>query len=64
MRADAALVADGVEALDGALAAVAYDFDALAASAASAEVIAAVNDPAFSTAGDRLGAYRTQVCHL
>lgn len=61
---DAALVIGGIEALDEALAAVGYDFDALAASPASAEVTAAVNDPAFTTAGSRLSAYRTQVCRL
>lgn len=61
---DAALLAEGVAALDAALAAVDYDFDALAASGAGAEVTAAVNDPAFTAAGDRLAAYRTQVCQL
>jgi hypothetical protein len=61
---DIALVAEGIEALDAALAAVGYDFDALAASGAAAEVTAAVNDPAFTTAGSRLSAYRTQVCQL
>ena len=64
VKADAALVADGIEALDAALEAVGYDFDALATSSAAAEVTAAVNDPAFTTAGDRLTAYRTQVCQL
>ena len=61
---DVALVADGIEALDAALAAVGYDFDALAASGAADEVTTAVNDPAFTTAGTRLSAYRTQVCQL
>ena len=64
VEADAAVVANGIEALDEALAAVDYDFDALAASGAAAEVTDAVNDPAFTTAGNRLSAYRTQVCHL
>jgi hypothetical protein len=64
VEADAALVVDGIEALDAALAAVGYDFDALATSSAAAEVTAAVNDPAFTAAGDRLTAYRTQVCRL
>lgn len=59
-----ALVAEGMEALDATLAEVGYDFDALAASGAAAEVTAAVNDPAFTVAGDRLNAYRTQVCRL
>jgi hypothetical protein len=64
VRADAQLVAGGIAALDAALAEVGYDFDALAASAARDEVLAAVNDPAFTEAGDRLGAYRAQVCQL
>jgi hypothetical protein len=64
VRADAQLVAGGIAALDEALAQVGYDFDALAASATRDEVLAAVNDPAFTEAGDRLGAYRTQVCQL
>jgi hypothetical protein len=64
IEADAKLVSDGIAALDAALAAVGYDFDALAASPAAAEVTSAVNDPAFTAAGDRLSAYRTQVCHL
>ncbi len=64
VRPDAQLVAGGIAALDEALAAVGYDFDALAASAAREEVTAAVNDPAFAEAGNRLGAYRTQVCGL
>lgn len=64
IRADVALVADGMVSLDGVLAAVGYDFDALAASPASGEVIEAVNDPAFADAGVRLSAYRTQACGL
>lgn len=61
---DAALIADGLAALDEALAAVGYDFEALAASEIAPDVVAAVNDPAFTAAGDRLAAYRTQVCQL
>jgi hypothetical protein len=61
---DVALVAGGVAALDEALAAVGYDFEALAASDAGAEVMAAANDPVFADAGTRLAAYRTQVCEL
>ena len=61
---DVALVAGGVAALDEALAAVGYDFEALAASEAGDEVMAAANDPAFADAGARLAAYRTQVCEL
>lgn len=61
---DVALVAGGVSALDDALSEVGYDFDALAASEAGDEVMAAANDPVFTDAGARLGAYRTQVCEL
>jgi len=64
VRADVALVADGMVSLDSALAAVGYDFDVLAASRSSGAVIEAVNDPAFADAGVRLAAYRTQVCNL
>lgn len=64
IEADLALVSEGFEALDATLAEVAYDFDALAASGESATVTDAVNDPAFTAAGARLGAYRTQVCQL
>jgi hypothetical protein len=62
--ADVTLVAEGMAALDAALAAVDYDFDALAASGAAPEVLAAVNDPVFADAGVRLAAYRSQVCGL
>jgi hypothetical protein len=64
IAADLALVSGGIAALDGALGAVGYDFDALAASGDSAAVVRAVNDPAFAQAGTRLSAYRTQVCQL
>lgn len=64
IAADAAALADGMAALDGALAAVGYDFDVLAVSPDAAEITEAVNDPAFTIAGDRLQAYRKQVCGL
>ncbi len=64
IEADAQVVAEGIAGLDAALDAVGYDFDALAASSAAAEVTAAVNDPIFTTAGARLSAYRHQVCRL
>ncbi len=64
IAADLSLVSEGIAALDSALAAVGYDFDALAASGQSAAVVKAVNDPAFAEAGNRLSAYRTQVCQL
>lgn len=64
IEADLALVSEGFEALDATLAQVGYDFDVLAASGESATVTDAVNDPAFTAAGDRLGAYRTRVCQL
>jgi hypothetical protein len=59
-----ALVAEGMTSLAAALAAVGYDFDALAAGGNADAVLAAVNDPAFADAGVRLSAYRTQVCQL
>jgi hypothetical protein len=61
---DAAALADGVAALNEALAAAGYDYDVLAVSPDAVKVSRAVNDPAFTVAGDRLEAYRTQVCHL
>lgn len=64
IAADVGLVADGIEALDAALAAVGYDFTALAATPQAAEVTAAVNDPVFTDAGARISAYRAQVCGL
>ncbi len=64
IQADVALVAGGMVSLDAALATVDYDFDALAASPSSGEVLEAINDPAFADAGARLAAYRTQVCNL
>lgn len=64
IAADVGLVADGIEALDAALAAVGYDFTALAATPQAAEVTAAVNDPVFTDAGARISAYRSQVCGL
>jgi hypothetical protein len=64
IQADATLVADGIAALDATLAAVGYDFDALAASGAGGAISSLVNDPGFTVAGERLGAYRSQVCGL
>lgn len=64
IEADLALVSEGIEALDATLAAVGYDYEALAASGQAAKLSEAVNDPAFSAAGVRLSAYRTQVCQL
>lgn len=61
---DVALVAEGMAALDAALAAAGYDFDVLAASGAADELRILVDDPAFEEAGVRVGAYRSQVCQL
>jgi hypothetical protein len=61
---DAAAIADGIAALNEALGAAGYDYDVLALSPDAVKVSRAVNDPAFGVAGDRLEAYRTQVCHL
>jgi hypothetical protein len=62
--ADAATIAEGISALNAVLSEVGYDFDALAASPQAEEVVAAQNDPAFRIAGDRLEAYKAQVCKL
>jgi hypothetical protein len=62
VQADAGVLAAGVLELDGALAAVGYDFDALALSPDAEKLTKAVNDPSFTVAGDRLTAYRSQVC--
>jgi hypothetical protein len=64
IAADAAALADGIAALRDALAAAGYDYDQLALSPEAREVTQAVNDPAFTVAGDRLRAYREQVCDL
>lgn len=64
IEADLALVSEGIETLDATLAAVGYDYEALAASGQAPKLSEAVNDPAFTEAGTRLGAYRTQVCQL
>jgi hypothetical protein len=64
IEADLALVSEGIDTLDATLAAVGYDYEALAASGQAPKLSEAVNDPAFTEAGARLGAYRTQVCQL
>ena len=64
IEADLALVSEGIATLDATLAAVGYDYEALAASGQGPKLSEAVNDPAFTEAGARLGAYRTQVCQL
>jgi hypothetical protein len=64
VQADVELMAEGIRALDEALAQVQYDFDTLAAVPQAQAVADAINDPAFTVAGDRLEAYRSQVCHL
>jgi hypothetical protein len=60
----AVTIAEGISALNAVLAEVGYDFDALAASPQAEEVVAAQNDPVFRVAGDRLEAYKAQVCKL
>lgn len=59
-----AVIADGMAALDEALAAAGYDYDVLALSPEARRVSEAVNDPAFTVAGARVQAYRRQVCQL
>lgn len=61
---DLALVSAGFETLDASLAAAGYDYEALVASGESSKITEAVNDPAFTAAGARLSAYRSQVCKL
>jgi hypothetical protein len=62
LQADTGLLYEGIAALDDALRAVGYDYDALAGSPSGPSVSAAVNDPAFTVAGDRIQAYKHQVC--
>ena len=57
LKEDIQLLGQGVFLLSQALHEVDYDFDRL-----GDDVVRAVNDPAFTTAGDRIVAYRTQVC--
>lgn len=64
LQADTALLVTGITELDDALRAVGYDYDALSASPQGPEVVAAVNDPQFGVAGDRIQAYKHQVCKL
>ena len=59
IRPDLAFLGQGIFLLDQSLFAVGYDFDQL-----PDDVVRAVNDPAFTEAGDRITAYRTQVCEL
>jgi len=61
---DTALLVAGIASLDDALRSVGYDYDALAESDQGPAVAAAVNDPAFGVAGDRIEAYKHQVCGL
>ena len=61
---DTALLVAGIASLDDALRSVGYDYDALAESDQGPAVAAAVNDPAFGVAGDRIEAYKQQVCGL
>ncbi len=61
---DTALLVAGIASLDDALRSVGYDYDALAASDQGPAVATAVNDPAFGVAGDRIEAYKHQVCGI
>jgi hypothetical protein len=61
---DTALLVAGIASLDDALRSVGYDYDALAESDQGPAVAAAVNDPSFGVAGDRIEAYKRQVCGL
>jgi hypothetical protein len=64
VQTDIELVRQGLIALDDALRAVGYSFDALEQSPDAAEIAAALNDPAFTEAGARIEAYKGQVCGI
>ena len=64
VQTDVGLVLQGLIALDDALRATGYSFEALEQSPDAAQISAAVNDPAFRVAGQRIEAYRTQVCGI
>jgi hypothetical protein len=64
LQSDVGLLLEGISALDDALRAVGYDYDALSASPEGPAVSASVNDPSFAVAGDRIQAYKHQVCRL
>jgi hypothetical protein len=64
VQTDIGLVLQGLIALDDSLRAVGYSFEALEQSPDAAEIATALNDPAFRVAGERIEAYRTQVCRL
>ena len=50
--------------LDDALASVGYSWDQLGSADHALDVQSEINDPAFTTAGDHVSAYKAQVCHL
>jgi hypothetical protein len=64
IRPDVELVAGGIRALDEVLAEIGHDFAALPETPYAQEVLEASNDPVYVGAGDRLDAYRSQVCAL
>ena len=64
IQTDVGLVLQGLIAFDDALRAVGYSFEALEQSPDAAQISAAVNDPAFRVAGDRIEAYKAQVCGI
>ena len=64
VQTDVGLVLQGLIAFDDALRAVGYSFEALEASPDAARISAAVNDPSFRIAGDRIEAYKAQVCGI
>ena len=64
LQTDVGLVLEGFVALDTALGAVGYSFDALEQSPGAAQIAAAVNAPAFRVARDRIEAYKAQVCRI
>lgn len=54
----------GIDHLDDALQSVDYSWDALSQANRAVTVEAEISDPAYTTAGEHLTAYKAQVCHL
>ena len=64
IQPDVHRLATGIAHLHDALAAVGYRWDALARADRAVTVEAEITDPAYTTAGQHLTAYKAQVCHL
>ena len=64
IQPDVHKLATGVDHLDDALQSVGYSWDALSKADRAVTVEAEIDDPAYTTAGAHLPAYKAQVCHL